>query len=64
MVKKQYSRLILPTELIKKFCDFFSEFIYNSINHCITDGSFIADFKEAEVRPLHENDRRPDKSSY
>ena len=54
----------IPTKLIKEFCDFFSEFIYKSINHCITEGNFIADFKKAEVRPVYKNDGRVDKSNY
>ena len=33
----------IPTKLIKEFCDSFSEFICKSINHCITEGNFIAD---------------------
>ena len=62
MIKKQYSRI--PTKLITKFCDFFSEFIYKSIKHCITEGSFIADFNAAEVCPLYKNYRRANKSNY
>ena len=54
----------IPTKLIKEFCDFFSEFIYKSINHCITEENLIADFKIAEVRPLYKNDGRADKSNY
>ena len=54
----------VPTKLIKEFRDFFSEFIYKSINHCKTEGNFIADFKEAEVYPLYKNDGRADKSNY
>ena len=50
--KKAVQSTDIPTKLIKEFCDFFSEFIYKSINHCITEGSFIADFKVAEVCPL------------
>ena len=42
----------VPTKLIKEFCDLFSKFIYKSINHCITEGSFIANFKVAEFSPL------------
>ena len=38
--------------------------MYKSINHCITEGRFIADFKVAEVRPLHKNCGRKDKSYY
>ena len=62
--KKTVQSTDIPTKLIKEFCDFFSEFIYKSINHCITEGSFIADFKIAEVCPLYENDGRADKSNY
>ena len=51
--KKAVQSTDIPTKLIKKFCDFFSEFIYKSINHCITEGNFIADFKKAEVLPLY-----------
>ena len=29
-----------------------------------TEGSFIADFKKAEVCPLHKDDGRVDKSNY
>ena len=54
----------IPSKLMKEFCDFFSEFIYKSINHCFTEGNFIADFKVAEVRPLYKNDGRADKSNY
>ena len=50
--KKAVELTDIPTELIKQLCDFFSEFIYKSINHCITEGNFIADFKKSEVRPL------------
>ena len=62
--KKAVQSTDIPTKLIKEFCDFFSEFIYKSINHCITDGSLIADFKVAEVRPFYKNDGRADKSNY
>ena len=64
MIKKVVQSTDIPTKLIKEFCDFFSEFIYKSINHCITEGNFIADFKKAEVRPLYKNDGRADKSNY
>ena len=59
--KKAVQSTDIPTKLIKEFCDFFSEFIYKSINHCITEGSFIADIKLAEVRPLYKSDGRADK---
>ena len=62
--KKAVQSTDILIKLITEFCDFFSEFIYESINHCITVGSFIADFKEAEVRPLYKNDGRADKSNY
>ena len=62
--KKAVQSTDIPTKLIKEFCDFFSEFIYKSINHCITEGSFIADFKVAEVRPLYKKYGRADKSNY
>ena len=62
--KKAVQSTDIPTKLIKEFCDFFSEFIYKSINHCITEGNFIADFKKAEVLPLYKNDGRADKSNY
>ena len=62
--KKAVQSTDIPTKLIKEFCDFFSEFIYKSINHCITEGNFIADFKKAEVRPVYKNDGRVDKSNY
>ena len=61
--KKAVQSTDIPTKLIKEFCDFFSEFIYKSINHCITEASNIADFKVAEVRPLYKNDGRADKSN-
>ena len=35
--KKASQSTGIPTKLIKEFCDFFSEFIYTSINHCITE---------------------------
>ena len=50
--KKLVQSTDIPTKLIKKLYDSFSSFVYKSINHCITEGNFIADFKEAEVRPL------------
>ena len=62
--KKAVQSTDIPTKLIKEFCDFFSEFLYKSINHCITERSFIADFKVAEVCRLYKNDRRADKSNY
>ena len=62
--KKAVQSADIPTKLIKEFCDFFSELIYKSINHCITEWNFIADFKVAEVRPLYKNDGRADKSNY
>ena len=43
---------------------FFSKIIYKSINHSITEENFIADFKEAEFRPLYKNDGRADKPIY
>ena len=51
--KKAVQSTDIPTKLIKEFCDFISEFIYKSINHCITDGSFIVDFQVAEIRALY-----------
>ena len=54
----------IPTKSRKKFCDFFSEYIYNRINHCITEANFIADFKKAEVCPPYKNDVRADKSNH
>ena len=62
--KKAVQSTDIPTKLIKEFCDFFSEFIYKSINHCITEANLIASFKVAEVRPLYKNDGRADKSNY
>ena len=62
--KKAVQSTDIPTKLIKEFCDFFSEFIYKSINHCITEGSFIAEFQVAEFRPLYKNNGRADKSNY
>ena len=62
--KKAVQSTDIPTKLIKELCNFFSEFIYKSINHCITEGSFIADFKVAEFCPLYKNDGRADKSNY
>ena len=38
--------------------------MYKSINRCITEGNFIADFKVADVRPLYKNDGGTDKSNY
>ena len=49
---------------MKELCDCFSEFIHKSTNHCITEGNFIADFKEAEVCLLYKNDGRANKSNY
>ena len=54
----------IPTKSRKKFCDFFSENIYNRLNHCITEGNFIADFKKAEVCPPYKNDVIADKSNH
>ena len=62
--KKAVQLTDIPTKLIKESCGFFSEFIYKSINHCITEGGFIADFKVAKVRLLNKNDGRTDKSNY
>ena len=54
----------IPIKLRKEFCDFFSEFIYKSINHRIIEGNFIADFKKAEVRPPYKNGVRANKSNH
>ena len=35
--KKVVQSTNIPTKLMKEFCDFFSDFIYKSINHCITE---------------------------
>ena len=59
--KKAVQSIDIPTKLIKEFCDFFSEFIALIT---ITEGSFIADFKVGEVRPLNKNDGRANKSNY
>ena len=37
--------------------------MYKSINHCIPEGNFIADFKAAEVVPLNKTNGRADKSN-
>ena len=31
----------IPTKLIKELCDFFSQFTYKSIIHCITEENFL-----------------------
>ena len=62
--KKAAQSTDIPTKLIKEFCDFFSEFIYKSINHYITERNFIVEFKKAEVRPLYKNDGKADKSKH
>ena len=38
--------------VIKEFYDFFSESLYNTVNHFFNKENFIADFKKAEVRSL------------
>ena len=55
--------LILFYFLIK-LGHFLSQFIYKNLNHCIIEGSFIADFKVAEARLFYENDGRANKSNY
>ena len=35
--KKAVQSTNIPTKLMKEFCDFFSDFTYKSINHCITE---------------------------
>ena len=62
--KKAAQSTNIPTALIKKLCDFFSDFTYKSINQSITEGNFMADFKEAEVCPLFKNDGRAFKSNF
>ena len=64
MIKKQYSRLIYPTKLIKEFRDFFSAFIYKSINPCIPERNFGVDLKKAEIRPIYKNNGKLEKSNY
>lgn len=41
-----------PIKLIKELCDFFFQFIYKSIDHCIIECNFTVDLKRPEVRPL------------
>ena len=62
--KKAAQSTDIPTKLIKEFCDFFSEFIYKSINHYVTERNFMVEFKKAEVRPLYKNDGKADKSKH
>ena len=62
--KKAVQSADISSKLIKEFSDFFSDFIYKSINHCITEGNFTADFKLAEDRPLYKSDGRTPKSNY
>ena len=62
--KKAIQSPDIPTKLVKKICNFLSEFIYKSINHCITEGTFIADFKKDEVLPFYKNDGTADNSNY
>ena len=47
--KKAVQSTDVLTKLIKEFYDIFSEFIYKSINHRVTEGNFLADFKKSEV---------------
>ena len=54
----------IPTKLTKEFCNSFSEFLYKCINHLITKGNSIANFKETEVYPIYKNDGRVDQSNY
>ena len=61
--KKAVQSTDIPTKLKNEFSDFFSEFIYKSINHCLTEASNIADLKVAEVLPLYKNDGSADKSN-
>ena len=62
--KKAIQSTDIPTKLIKKYCVFFSKFIQKDINLCIAAGKFIADFKQAEVRPLYKKNGKTDKSNY
>ena len=41
-----------PIKLIKELCDFFFQFIYKRIDHCIIECNFTVDLKRPEVRPL------------
>ena len=73
--KKAVQSTDTPTKVIKEFFFlpslhtnkgilFFAEFTYKNLNHCISEGNFIAEFKEPEVRPLYKNGERADKSNY
>ena len=61
--KKAVQSIDILSNIMKEFCDFFSEFIYKGISHCVIEGNFIADIKEAEVCPPYKNDGRIDKSN-
>ena len=56
--KKAVRSTDILTKLIKEFRGFFLSLYTKTINHCTTEGNFLADFKKSEVCPHHKNDER------
>ena len=39
----------VPTKLTKEFCDFFSQFVFKNINHCISEENFKANLRKLNI---------------
>ena len=57
-IRKAVQSNNIPTKLVKGFGYIFSKYIATSINRCITGGTFVNEFKKAEVWPIYKKDRR------
>ena len=62
--KKAVQPTDISTKSIKDLYDLLSKFKYKSVNHCVTEGNYIADLQKAKVCPIYKNDGRANKSNY
>ena len=54
----------IPTKIIQRFGDIFTDFLYNNFNSCLESGMFPNELKLAEVIPVYKKNDKKDKSNY
>ena len=54
----------IPTNIIKKNYDIFSEFLFENFNNIILTSLFPEQLKDADVKPIFKKDSRNDKTNY
>ena len=54
----------IPTKIIKRNSDIFSDFIFSNINECIRNSTFPPALKIANITPVHKKDSKNVKENY